>query len=278
MKDILELETLITLATPLVKKLALAIVVLIVGLYAIKKINRMLEKKITHSRLDNTLKPFICSAVRLTLKILLVISLISILDIDTTSFVAIIASAGLAIGLAFQGTLSNFAGGVLLLTLRPFKAGDFIEANGISGTVEAIQLLYTHITTPDNKVIFIPNGKLSNESIVNFSVKETRRVELKFTVGYECNAKHVKDAIMSVIDHHDLVLREPNPFVRMSEHADSAIVFTVRVWVKASDYWNVHFDLIELIKKRFDEENISIPYPQMDVHLNSANQEDSSSE
>jgi small conductance mechanosensitive channel len=261
------MDNFIVIATPIIKSLALAILTLVIGLSVIKRFSKFLEKQIRKSHLDDTLKPFISSFVSTSLKVLLVISVVKILGIDTTSFVAVLASAGLAIGLAFQGTLSNFAGGVLLLTLRPFKVGDYIEANGYSGTVESIQVLYTNIVTVDNKVIYVPNGNLSNASIVNYSVKDTRRVDLKFGVGYESDTKCVQEVLKEIVAAHALVLKDPEPFVRMSEHGDSAIVFTVRIWVNAGDYWSVYFDLIENVKQRFTEEEISIPYPQMDVHI-----------
>ncbi len=257
----------IALALPIVKSIALAILTVIFGLVIIRWIVKRLTDIIEKTSFDPNLKPFIVSLISTLLKILLALSVIGILGIDTSSFVAVIAAASFAIGLAFQGSLANFAGGVLLLTLRPFKVGDYIEANSYNGTVQAVQILYTELVTPDNKVIYIPNGNISNASIVNYSVKDTRRIDLKFGVGYETNSDHVISVLMEIISHHALILNEPEPFVRMSEHGDSAVVYTVRVWVNASDYWTVYFDIIETVKKRFDEESISIPYPQIDVHI-----------
>ena len=262
------MNNLIDLVLPVLQNIALAILTLIIGLMIIKWITARITKSVDKTSLDGSLKPFICSLINISLKVLLVISIIGILGINTTSFVAVIAAAGFAIGLAFQGSLANFAGGILLLALRPFKVGDYIEANGYNGTVQAIQILCTELVTPDNKVIFIPNGSLSNASIVNYSVKDTRRVDLNFGVGYEVDTDKVANVLQEIVSNHSQALKEPEPFVRMSEHGDSAVVFTVRVWVKAEDYWTVYFDTIETVKKRFDEENISIPYPQMDVHLN----------
>jgi len=256
------------LAMPILQNIALAILTLIIGLMVIKWITGRLTKVIEKTSLDTSLKPFIVSLTNVSLKVLLVISIIGILGINTTSFVAVIAAAGFAIGLAFQGSLSNFAGGVLLLTLRPFKVGDYIEANGFNGTVQVIQILYTELVTVDNKVIYIPNGSLSNASILNYSAKDTRRVDLNFGVGYEVDTDKVANVLQEIVSNHSRALKEPEPFVRMSEHGDSAVVFTVRIWVKAEDYWTVYFDTIETVKKRFDEENISTPYPQMAVHLN----------
>jgi len=258
----------IILAMPILQNIALAILTLIIGLMVIKWITGRLTKVIEKTSLDTSLKPFIVSLTNVSLKVLLVISIIGILGINTTSFVAVIAAAGFAIGLAFQGSLSNFAGGVLLLTLRPFKVGDYIEANGFNGTVQVIQILYTELVTVDNKVIYIPNGSLSNASILNYSAKDTRRVDFNFRVGYEADSDKVTSVLKEIVGNHSQVLKDPEPFVRMSEHGDSCVVFTVRVWVNAEDYWTVYFDTIETVKKRFDEENISIPYPQMAVHLN----------
>lgn len=258
----------LTLAIPTIKSIAFAIATLVIGLLLIKWIAKYVNIRIQKSpRLDDTLKAFISPLVSTVLKILLIVSVITILGIDTSSVIAVIASAGVAIGLAFQGALSNVAGGLLLLILRPFKVGDYIEVNSFSGTVEAIQLLYTHIVTIDNKVIYIPNGSLTNTSIVNYSVKETRRLDLSFTVSYENDTAHVIDTLRDVIEHHDLILKDPEPFIRMTEHGESAIVYTSRVWTKADDYWTVRFDLLENVKKKFDQENISIPYNQMDVHI-----------
>ncbi|MCU6708730.1 mechanosensitive ion channel [Paenibacillus sp. J5C_2022] len=252
---------------PYVQKIALAIVVLVVGWVVIKWVTKWVGVKIENSKMDANIKPFLVTMLGAILKVLLVLSVIRIVGIDTTSFVAVIAAAGFAIGLAFQGSLSNFAGGVLLLTLRPFKTGDYIEAAGYSGTVKAIQILYTELNTPDNKIIYIPNGSLSNAGITNYSVMDTRRVDFKFGVGYEQDFRKVIRVLNEIVQQHDKVLKDPEPFVRMSEHADSAVMFTVRAWTKAEDYWDVHFDIIESVKARFDEEGISIPFPQMDVHV-----------
>lgn len=247
--------------------LLFALVVLVVGLRVIKYIKGLVKKALDKSTLDETLKPFLLSLTSNGLKVLLVLAVIDMLGVETTSFVAIIGAASLAIGFAFQGTLSNFAGGILLLSLRPFKVGDFIEAEGYTGTVEAVHIFTTTLVTVDNKVIIIPNGGLANASILNYSVKDTRRVDLNFGVGYEVDIREAKKVLLDVISKQAEVMDTPAPFVQVSEHADSAVIFTVRVWVKASDYWTVYFNLLEQVKIRFDEENISIPFPQMDVHI-----------
>lgn len=261
----------IRFALPLLINIAFAVVVLVVGLFINKWIAKKVGKMIEKRELDATLKQFAQSGVRVLLNIVLIVAIISILGIDTSAFVAMLAAAGFAVGLAFQGSLSNFAGGVLLLITRPFKVGNFIEANGYSGTVEAIQILYTDLVTPDNKVVRIPNGSLSNASVINYSVKETRRVDFQFGVGYEADSSKVIGVLSDIVAQHPLTLQDPQPFVRMSEHGDSAVVYTVRVWVKAPDYWGVYFDVIESVKRSFDKEGISIPYPQMDLHINQSN-------
>ncbi|SFL71623.1 small conductance mechanosensitive channel [Gracilibacillus orientalis] len=257
----------INLAIETGKTIAFAIITLIVGLAIIKIIMKIVGNQMEKSKLDESLKPFLQSMMSIILKILLIISVISILGADITSFAAIIAAAGFAVGLAFQGSLANFAGGILLLTLRPFRVGDYIEGAGYGGTVKAIQILYTELTTPDNKVIFIPNGGLSNAGIVNYSVNSTRRVDFTFGVGYETDAQHVLHTLENVVNSHSAVLQDPEPFIRLSAHGDSAVEYTVRVWANAEDYWDVHFDILEQVKIKFDQENISIPYPQMDVHV-----------
>ncbi|MFD2640086.1 mechanosensitive ion channel family protein [Piscibacillus salipiscarius] len=253
---------------PYLVNIALAIITLVVGLAVIKMITKFVGKQIERSKLDNSLKPFLKSLTSAILKILLVLSVVSILGADMTSFVAVLAAASFAVGLAFQGSLSNFAGGILLLSLRPFRVGDYIEGNGYSGTVEAIQILYTELVTPDNKVIFVPNGNLSNSGIVNYSAKDQRRVDFKFGVGYETDTQHVLRTLHQIVENHPSTLDDPEPFVRLSAHGDSAVEYTVRVWVNAEDFWDVHFDILEQVKTRFDQEKISIPYPQMDVHVN----------
>ncbi|MBN1892575.1 MAG: mechanosensitive ion channel [Clostridiales bacterium] len=262
------MDEFITFALPIVKQIVFALVVFVVGLLIIKCATKKIGKIIDDKKMDATLKPFLKSLFGVTLKALLIVAIVGILGIDTTSFVALFGAAGLAVGLAFQGSLSNFAGGLLILFTKPFKVGDYIEANGYGGTVEAIQILYTDLITIDNKVIHIPNGKLSNESVTNYTERDTRRVDMTFGASYEADSAKVIQVISDIVTGHPLTFEEPEPFVRMSEHADSAVIYTVRVWTKTEDYWTVYFDLIETVKRRFDEEGLSIPYPQVDVHLN----------
>jgi len=195
------------------------------------------------------------------------IAALSQLGVQTTSFVAVIGAAGLAIGLALQGSLSNFAAGFLMLIFRPFKVGDYIEGAGTEGFVEETGIFTTLLKTPDNKVIIIPNAKLMSDTITNYSKKETRRVDMTFGVGYEDDLQKVRQALQNVIDQDERILKDPPPAILLAELADSSVNFFVRVWVKTPEYWNVFFDTTEKVKKQFDAEGISIPFPQRDVHL-----------
>ena len=248
-------------------KVLFAIGVWIIGSIIVSGIVKLFKKMMEKSKVDVSLSKFLESIAKIGLKILLFITVASVLGIKMTAFVTILGAAGLAVGLALQGSLSNFAGGVLILLFKPFKVGDFIQAQGHMGVVKEIQIFNTVLNTPDNKVIIIPNGSLSNNSMVNFSSEERRRVDLSFGVGYESNVKQVITIIKSQIEAHPSILKDPEPFVRLGELGDSSLNFTVRVWAKAADYWKVHFDLIENVKEQFDQNNISIPFPQMDVHL-----------
>ena len=189
------------------------------------------------------------------------------LGIQTTSFIAIIGAAGLAIGLALQGALANFAAGFLMIIFRPFKVGDFIQCAGVAGTVEEIQIFTTQLKTPDNKTIIVPNAKITSDNITNFSTKETRRVDLVFGIGYGDDIDNAKKVISDLLEKDERIMKDPPPTIAVVELADSSVNFVVRPWVKSGDYWDVHFDMTENIKKRFDAEGISIPFPQQDVHL-----------
>ncbi|HKL75404.1 MAG TPA: mechanosensitive ion channel domain-containing protein, partial [Halanaerobiales bacterium] len=189
------------------------------------------------------------------------------LGVQMTSFVAILGAASFAIGLALQGSLANFAGGVLILTFRPFNVGDFVEINGEKGKVNSIQILYTKLTSKDNKQIVIPNGNVSNSTITNYSANDTRRVDLNFGIGYDDDIDQVKKVLEDIVAKHKMVLEDPAPLIRVGEHAGSSVNFNVLLWTKSENYWDVYYDMMENVKKRFDEEDINIPYPQMDVHL-----------
>ncbi|MDZ4994154.1 mechanosensitive ion channel [Clostridium perfringens] len=261
-------EKLLTWITTNGFKLLVSLILLYIGWKLINKVIKLLANILRQRNIDATLTSFMEAFTDISLKILLVITLMSYVGFDIAGLAALIASAGLAVGLALQGSLSNFAGGVIILLLRPFRVGDFIEAVGYSGTVEKITVFYTHLATPDNKEILIPNGTLANGSLINYSAKDTRRVDLVFSVGYDDDIIKVKNVLWDIINKNDLILKTPEAFVGISQHAASSIDFTVRVWSKQEDYWTIYFDLLEQVKLRFDEENISIPYPQMDVHLN----------
>ena len=244
-----------------------AIAALVIGLWVIKLLIKGADRAMEKGNVEISLRKFILSLLSIGLKVLLLISVASMLGIATTSFVAVIGAAGLAVGLALQGSLANFAGGVLILFFKPYKVGDVIETQGHIGKVDAIQVFNTILKTPDNKTIIIPNGAISNGSIVNFSTEDKRRVDMTFGIGYEDDLKKAKSILMDLLEKDERVLSDPAPQVLLSELADSSVNFTVRAWVKSADYWDLFFDMQEKVKLSFDENNISIPYPQHDVHL-----------
>lgn len=248
-------------------KLVVGLIALYIGWRLIKRIITVMNSILESRKVDPTLSSFLDAFVNITLKILLIIIVMGYVGIDTAGLAALVASAGLALGLALQGSLSNFAGGVIILLIRPFNVGDFIEGSSHSGVVERIGIFYTHLNTYDNKEILIPNGTLANGSIVNHTSKELRRVDLTFSVSYDEDIFKVKRVLDEIVKNNKLILKEPKPFISVSKHADNSIDFICRSWVKTEDYWTVYFEMLEKTKLRFDEEKISIPYPQMDVHL-----------
>lgn len=250
-------------------KLLGAIIVFIIGRKCIKSAIKWMRTSPKLEKLDDSLRAFLASFSQFGLNLILIITVAMILGVPATSFITILASCGVAIGLALQGSLSNFAGGLMILLFKPFKVGDYIEASGESGTVVDISVVYTVLLTTDNKRITIPNGSLTNSVIKNYSAEEYRRVDLTFSADYSCDVEKVKNVIQDVVRSHPLTLNEPDvPFVRLSDHSDSALTYTVRVWTKNEDYWTLHFDIIERVKEAFDKNNIQIPYPQIDVHMN----------
>ena len=249
-------------------KLIIGTLAIVIGFKIINKLSKRFINLAEKRNVDMTIIKFIKSFISYTLKILLVLIIAgSYWKLELSGLAAIVASAGVAIGLALQGSLSNFAGGFIILLLRPFKVGDYIQTGQFEGTVEQIGVFYTSLTTIDNKVVLIPNGSLSNGSLVNYSAKDTRRVDLVFAVSYESDILKVRGILKDIVQQHRLVLDYPEPFVGLLEQADSSLNFAVRVWVNTPDYWTVYFDLLEEVKLRFDKEEISIPYPQIDLHL-----------
>ncbi len=248
-------------------KILIALIVLFVGLRIIKIFSKYFRKVMDNRKIDPSLIPFLHSMVISLLKIMLFVSVIQMVGIETTSFIALLGAAGLAIGLALSGTLQNFAGGVVLLLLKPFKVGDFVEAQGHSGTVNAIQIFFTVLKTPDNKTIILPNGALSTGSLINYSAEERRRVDFEFGVSYNSDIDHVKSVLKRLIDEEPRVITDPAPVIVLATLANSSINFKVRIWSLTTDYWGIFFDFHEKVKKAFDAEGISIPFPQMDVHI-----------
>lgn len=261
------LDIVIDFATSWGIRLLAALFVLIVGLKLISVFKKWIKYTPKLAKLDPGLRSFLASFSNILLYFVLVITIASILGIPATSFITILASCGVAIGLALQGALSNLAGGLMLLLFKPFKVGDFVEVAGESGTVAEISVVYTVILTGDNRRITIPNGSLTNSVIENYSAEETRRVDLTFSTAYNCDIEKTKQVITDVVNAHSMVLSDPAPFVRLSAHGDSALTYTVRAWCKTENYWDVNFDLTEQVKVAFDKNGIEIPYPQMDVHV-----------
>lgn len=261
----IELMTELTIAY--LPKLLLAMVTLLIGFWLINRLSRGTEKLLHKSNTDEALIHFLSNLIGVGLKGLLLISAASMIGIETTSFIAIFGAAGLAIGLALQGSLSNFAGGVLILLFKPFKIGDVIEAQGFLGRVVKIQIFHTIMNTLDNERIIIPNGALSNGPIRNLFTEDIRRIESTFGISYEDSIDKAREVISDVIKANPVILAEPAPEIYVSAHGDSSVNLLVRVWAPSGSYWPVHFDMIEQVKKAFDNNNITIPFPQRDVHF-----------
>ena len=248
-------------------KAVIAIIAVLITFKIINRVARAIEKRGDHPKADKTLMRTLAYILKIALKCLIGIVLIGWLGIDTSAITALIASFGVCIGLAVNGAVANIAGGVLLIVTRPFKVDDYIEAQGEAGTVQDIHLTNTVIVTPDNKVIYLPNGALANGNIINYSVKDLRRVDLTFSIAYENNFEKAKGIIEEICSSHELILKNPAATIRVSEHAQSSINITTKVWVNKADFWTVHFDLLESVKTAFDKEGIVIPYNQLDVHV-----------
>lgn len=266
----LDIASLLALGADWGVKILLALITLVVGWKVAGWIGILVGKQLDKKGVDATVKPFICTLVSTLIKVGVAVTAIETVGVQATSFAAIFAAMGLAVGMALSGTLQNFAGGVMLLIFRPFKVGDVIEAQGFTGCVKEIQIFQTILLTPDNKMIHIPNGKLSNDSMVNYSTMPERRVDFSFGIGYGDSIDKAREVIQSVLAEQGEIITDQEgrePFIKVGELADSSVNFTVRVWVKAADYWTVHFTTIEKVKKAFDAEGISIPFPQQDVYM-----------
>ncbi|MBN1819562.1 MAG: mechanosensitive ion channel [Prolixibacteraceae bacterium] len=248
-------------------KLIGALITLIIGLWIIGLIRKAVRKQFEKSSMDPSLRGFMNSLIGITLKILLFISVVGMVGIQMTSFIAILGAAGLAVGMALSGTLQNFAGGIMILIFKPFKSGDFIEAQGYTGIVKEIQIFNTILKTPDNKTIIIPNGGLSTGSMVNYSTESQRRVDLTFGIAYGDDVDKARKVLEGLINADERILKDPAPFIAVSELADSSVNLVVRVWAEAANYWGIYFDLTEKVYKTFGNEGLNIPFPQMDVHV-----------
>ncbi|MGB5509614.1 mechanosensitive ion channel family protein [Robiginitalea sp.] len=243
-----------------------AVITLFVGMWVIKMISRLVKRFFDRADYDPTLETFIESLIKAVLKILLFVLVVTQLGVQSSSLVAIVGAAGLAIGLALQGSLSNFAGGVLILLFKPFKVGDFISAQGVDGTVKEISIFTTKINTFGNQLAIVPNGQLSNNTIVNFNSESTRRDKIDVGIGYSSNIKKAKEVLLEICAADKRILKTPAPEVYVGELADSSVNLTLRFWAQNADFWGAHFHVMETLKERFDEEGIEIPFPQREVH------------
>lgn len=249
-------------------KIFAAFIIYIIGAWFIRKSKKIIKKICDKRGIEASLSSFLLSFISITFSILLIITTISILGVDTTSFVALLAGSGLAVGMALSGTLQNFAGGIMILLFKPFKVGDYIEAQGFGGTVQSIEITTTHITTPDHKTIILPNGALSNGTINNFSVSGIRRCDWTIGIAYGDDVAKAKEIILAIINKNPVVLTTPaEPFAALSNLADSAVIITARAWVDSNDYWTLFYEVNEQIYNELPKNGIHFPFPQMDVHV-----------
>ena len=248
-------------------RVILAVVVLIIGLWIIKRIVKLAAKAMHNREVDESLRPFLRSIISALLKIMLIISVAGMIGIQVTSFIAVLGAAGLAVGLALQGSLANFAGGVLILLLKPFKVGDFVDTGTHSGTVREIQIFYTYITTTQNQEIIVPNGSLSNNAIKNYSFHETRRLDMSFGIGYNDDIDLAKSILDKIVKEDSRFLTDKVHDIFVEELADSKVNIHLRAWLNSADFWDVSNNLNEKVKKAYDAQNISIPFPQRDIHI-----------
>lgn len=260
------LKQLMTTGVEIGKSILLAIAIYIAGKFVIKLINRLTRQMLERKNVDPTIQSFLKSFVSILLNVLLIIMVISALGVDTTSFAALLASIGVAAGMALSGNLQNLAGGLIILLFKPFKVGDFIEAQGTMGKVKEIQIIHTILLTVDNKEIYLPNGSLSSGSITNYSKMATRRVDFTVSVEYGTDVEKVMNALKAIANSDERILKDPEPFCALSALADSSVNFTFRVWVNGADYWPVFFDLNKQIYKEFNSQDIKFPFPQLQIH------------
>lgn len=253
--------------TAFLPKLFTALVILIIGIVLIKIVVKLTSKALSKSRLDLSLHAFFRSSIKVLMYALVAIICASSLGIQTGSFLAVLGAVGLAASLAVKDSLANLASGLLILITHPFRVGDFIETDGVSGKVTEIGLIYTRLNTPDNKQIFLPNGTVTTAKIINYSAEETRRLDLTFSIGYSDDVDHAKSLLADIVTKHPLTLHNPDPIIRVCSHSANSVDIATRVWVKTDDYWDVNYDLHEQVKAVFDAEKISIPFPQLDVHI-----------
>ena len=248
-------------------KLVVGLLFLFIGFKIVDTISKTIKKSLIKREVDKTIVQVTNSFIRKGGKLLVFVCLLGYVGFDTAALASLIAAVGVGISLATQGALSNFAGGIVILITRPFKLGDYVESIGVSGTVEDIKIFYTQLVTPDNKVVLIPNGTLSSQTIINYSTKDVRRVDLRFNISYKDDFEYAQNIIRKVAEKNELVLQNPIPFIKVIEHASSSITIVCRLWTKNNDYWSVYFYMLEEVKKEFDNENISIPYTKIDIHL-----------
>ena len=249
------------------KHIIAAVVIFIVGRFIIKLINRLVASILQRRHIEISVQTFLSSLVNIILTILLIITVIGALGVNTTSFAALIASAGVAIGMALSGNLQNFAGGLIILLFKPYRVGDFIDVCGVQGTVSAVQIFHTILLTPDNKAVYLPNGSTSSSTITNYSRENKRRIEWTFGIDYGEDVNRARTAILSVITADARILPDPAPFVAVGGLSDSSVDIIVRVWVPTEEYWNVYFDMHQRVYETFNEQKINFPYPQQTVHL-----------
>ena len=260
------LENLTNTGVEVGKSIIGAIILYVVGRFIIKQINTLVAKLLEKRKMEVSVQTFLKSLLSILLNLILAFAIISKLGVETTSFTAILASAGVAIGMALSGNLSNFAGGLIILVFKPFKVGDVIEAQGVSGSVKEILIFHTILATPDNRIIYIPNGALSSNTVINFSKESIRRAEWDFGVEYGEDYERVKAVLEDVIAADSRILKNPAPFIALGALSASSVDVKVRVWMKASDYWDVYFDMNKIVYERFNKENIGFPFPQLTVH------------